>query len=425
MGRFRHNSPHPRWRQGLLLLASLAGLAHLRADVTDPFGYFSHSIPAQSRRLIGVPLLGDPSFYGTVTEVLPSGLRIHTDDTWHPPVMGNSATACVAVRAGLHAGLTVSATAYADDVLTLLNPPGGMFATGDTIQIFPDHTLGSLFGVENQIGLMAGASAAEADTIGVWNAATQSSRVFYYQSESGWREAGKEAEGDRVNATVSFPGAIVINRRADAPLTFTLLGAVPMPMEQRLVPVSHGRNLISAPFSMAPKVSDYELYVPGSPFSVIAAASAPEADTIRFTNFSTATESEVIYSQLGAGWRVVGTSGDAGETPVELGQAMDLQRVGPAGYIKARGISEQPAAARALMTAPDDVIPIKRRLPAEGGVRLEWDASAGHSYKVQVQPLGQSGWQDLVAPVLATSGTGSVVCKPSGQGQIRIVKLQG
>ena len=187
MCRSRHNFPHTGWRQGLLLLASLAGPADLRADETDPFGYINNSIPAQSRRLIGVPLLGNASFYGTVTELLPGGLRIHTDDTWHPPVMGNSATACVAVRAGLNAGLTVSATAYADDVLTLQNPPGGMFALGDTIQIFPDHTLGSLFGPENELGLMAGDAATEADTIGIWDGATQSSRVFYYQSETGWR----------------------------------------------------------------------------------------------------------------------------------------------------------------------------------------------------------------------------------------------
>ena len=410
------------WRQSLPLLASLVCLADLQADVTDPIGYVSYPIPAQSRRLVGVPLFGNPSFYGTVTELLPNGLGIHTDNTWHPPVMGNSATACVTVRSGLHAGLTATATAHEDGVLTLQNPPGGMFAVGDTIQIFPDHTLGSLFGTWNQTGLQPGTTAGEADTIGVWDAGTQSSRVFYYQSGAGWREAGKEAEGDRVNVTIPFPGAIVINRRAETPFVFTVSGFAPMPLEQRLIPVSPGRNLISAPFSMAAKVSDYELYVPDSPFSVIAANSAPEADTIRFTNFTTATESEVIYYQLGAGWRVAGSGGDAGDTPVELGQAMDLQRVGPAGYIKTRGIIEQAAATRPLMAASEEEIPIKRHLPAAGGIQLEWEATPGHSYVVQVQPLGQTAWQSLGDPVPATSSTGSAICKPSGQGKIRILE---
>lgn len=419
MGRSRHNSPPVSWKQSLSLLASLVCLAELRAEVTDPTGYVSYPIPAESRRLVGVALFGNPSFYGTVTEVLPTGLRIHTDNTWHPPVMGDASTACVTVRAGLHAGLTATATAHADGVLTLQNPPGDMFAVGDTIQIFPDHTLGSLFGTENQTGLMPGTTAGEADTIGVWDAATQSSRVYYYQSETGWREAGKEAEGDRVNATIPFPAAIVINRRAETPLVFTVLGFAPMPLEQRLFPVSPGRNLISAPFTVVTKVSDYELYVPDSPLSVIAGASAPEADTIRFTNLTTATESEVIYYQLGAGWRVVGSGADAGETPVELGQAMDLQRVGPAGYIKARGLPDQPAAARALVAATEEEIPIKRHLPAAGGVQIEWEATPGHSYVIQIQPLGQNGWQNL-----ATSSSGSVVCKPSGQGKIRILEAK-
>ena len=160
--------------------------------------------------------------------------------------------------------------------------------------------------------------------------------------------------------------------------------------------------------------------------TVTGGASAPDADTIRFSNFSAATDSEVIYYRLGQGWRTAGTDGDAGNTPIEIGQSMDFQRRGPAGFIKSRGIFTEPptpsGAALAVQAAPMPAVAIERTVPAAGGVQLEWSAEAGVTYQVQTQTSAENTWVNLGEPVVAQGTKASTICRPSGQGFLRIVQ---
>lgn len=401
------------------MLPALLSFQALRADVTDPSGWVTYTIPAESRRIVGVPLLGDTIGFTTVSEVLPNGLKLAVP----PTIPLGPGSAAVLIRTGDHAGLSFTATGLVNDELILNRPPGTVVAAGDTLQIFSDHTLGQLFGTNNEANFLSGESAEQADTVGIWNADTQTSRVFYFQTGEGWREAGNEAAGDQAGISIPFPSALVINRRGSTPLELTVLGGVPMPLEQRYFHVSPGRNLISAPFSMAQTIADYQLFVPGSPFSVKGATSAPEADTIRFTNSYTAAESEVIYYQLGSGWKIAGSDGDAAATQVELGQAMDFQRSGPAGYIKAFGVIEETPVPRALRTSAE-TIAISRSSRVAGGVQFEWKSEAGASYQIQTQVSGRSAWEDLGEPVAANHTTATAVRTLKGAGQIRIVKKQ-
>ena len=193
-----------------------------------------------------------------------------------------------------------------------------------------------------------------------------------------------------------------------------------MPLENRYFQVAPGRNLISAPFTVASRIADYGLHESGSPYSMLGAESAPEADTIRFSNFSAATDSQVVYYRLGEGWRFAGTEGDAGDTPIELGQSMDFQRRGPVGIIKALGIAEERSrsAARSISVP---AVPISRMTPSAGGIQIEWTGEAGGTYQIQTRPTGDAAWTDLGGPVTGSGESFSSLCKPSGQGFLRIV----
>lgn len=415
----------------LLLLGALGAALPVSAAVTDPFGYVAYNIPGGARRLVGVPLIRDGTHSDKVSSV--SAQRIALPTPVQASYFGGAATLMVQVRAGtkegegVHAGMTFTATGYEGNELILDSSPSGLIAPGDTVALFPNYNLTTLFGPDNTFGLQAGDSAEEADTVSLWNAASQTSRIFYLRTGEGWREAGHEAAGDRGGVTISFPEAIMVKRRSASPLNLVVQGMVPMPLEQRYFHALPGRNLISAPFSMAATVADYGLYQEGgAPFSVIAGDSAPEADTIRFSNSTTATESEIIYYRSGHGWRVAGSGGDASATPVELGQAMDFQRVGNAGFIRVLGIvGPESAPLRVMASSPTPVetptVPILNLQPGPGSLRIGWSGEAGATYQIQCRPPG-AAWQNLGGEVVATEGVTTTVRPVTGGGELRIVK---
>ncbi|MCW1922221.1 hypothetical protein OKA05_06630 [Luteolibacter arcticus] len=412
----------PRNPHRAVVVAASCCCLQAMAAPTDPGGFIAHVIPAGSQRLVGVSLGSFKSFGGTVSGVSVTGLT--ASSALPPGFFGASDSGFLTVRAGAFAGLAMTVTSVSGNELTLQRSPVGLISPGDTLELFVNHTIGDLFGAQNSVGLLAGTDASQADTIGLWNAETQSSRVFYYRTGDGWRESGNEAAGDQSRMPMPFPAALVINRRGSTPLQVTIMGAVPMPMTPRYFEVSSGRNLVSAPFTWANKIADYGLYLEGSPYSVIGADAAPDADTIRFSNFSSATNSEVIYYRLGQGWRTAGAEGDAGNTPVELGQSMDFQRRGPAGFIKAHGFPLQAGAALGARSAsaPVTTVPIQGTKPGAGGVQVEWTAEAGATYQVQTQLAGDDAWVDLGESVTTEGTDGSAFCRPSGQGLLRIVK---
>ena len=410
-----------KMHRAALLAVALGVPLPVHAGTTDPTGYIAHTIPAGTQRMIGVSLHALKGFTSNVEAVTATGLTLK--DTVSADLFSESDSGYLNIRVGAYAGMTTTVTSFSGKDLTLTRSMAGLVSPGDQVEVIANHTIGGLFGAANSVGLLPGENASEADTIGVWNSQTQSSRVFYFRTGEGWRESGNEAAGDQAGMTIPFPAALVINRRGTTPLQVTVPGVVPMPLDQRYFEVFPGRNLISAPFSKEGTIADYGLYDEGSPFSVTGGASAPDADTIRFSNLSTATDSEVIYYRLGQGWRTAGADGDAGDTAIEIGQSMDFQRRGPAGFIKARGIPQSPSgAALAVQAAPLPTVSITRTLPAAGGVQLEWNAEAGATYQVQTQLSGENTWKNLGDPVVAQAATGSTVCRPSGQGFLRIVQ---
>lgn len=401
-------------------MLALAGNAHGQ-NYSDPVGYFIHTLPGNSERLLPLQFAQPASLMEFVAEVTASGIRFASQIP--RGAFGESGRGYMEVRVGSMAGLAIPATSFKGDFLTLERSPVGLVSVGDYASVRAEQTLGQVFGDPAFLTLQSGTSALEADNVSIWDVRTQTSRVFYFHAGRGWREAGKEAEGDKGLTPVLFPSGVIVRRRASTSANVTVLGSVIVPLENRYHPVWPGRNIISAPFTDAPTVSYYIRPLQDAPFTVTSAASAPKSDTLRFTRID-GNISPVIYFSTNQ-WRVVGNDQDAGDTNIDFVPCLDLQRVGGAGYIRFRGIDTSlPAPTRAMaarMTPVTEVKPVTLHLSA-AGLRIHWPAKPGVTYQVQTQPIGASTWTNLQEPVQAATSFASITFHPVGNGIIRVIQ---
>jgi hypothetical protein len=394
---------------------------HAQSYYTDPFGYIIHTLPGNSECLLPLQLAQPVSFKEFVTEVTASGIRFAKQIPWG--AFGDAGKGYMEVRVGSMAGLAIPATAFSGNFLTLERSPVGLVSVGDFASIRAEQTLGQVFGDPEYLALQTGTTALEADNVSIWDVRTQTSRVFYFHTAQGWREAGKEAEGDKALTPVLFPSGVIVRRRAPTPANVFVQGSVIMPLENRYHPVWPGRNIVSAPFTSALTVGDFIRPLQDAPFTVTAAASAPKADTLRFVRFD-GTISPVIYFRTNQ-WRVVGADQDAGNTNIDFIPCLDLQRVGGAGYIRFWGIdtsqSTQTRAVAASVAPVTEVKPVTLNLSATG-LRVHWPAKPGVTYQVQKQPIGASTWTNLQEPIQADTSIASITFRPVGNGIIRVIQ---
>jgi hypothetical protein len=400
----------------LALAGSVSG-----QEYSDPVGYTSHTLPGNSECLLPLQLAQPVSFKEFVTEVTASGIRFAKQIPWG--AFGEAGKGYMEVRVGNMAGLAIPATAFSGNFLTLERSPVGLVSVGDFASIRAEQSLGQVFGDPEYLALQTGTTALEADNVSIWDVRTQTSRVFYFHTGQGWREAGKEAEGDKALAPVLFPSGVIVRRRAATPVIVVVTGSVIIPLENRYHPVWPGRNIISAPFTHAPTVSYYIRPLQDAPFTVTSAASAPKADTLRFTRFE-GTISPVIYFRTNQ-WRVVGADQDAENTNIDFNPCLDLQRFGGAGYIRFWGFdtsqSTQTRAVAASVAPVTEVKPVTLNLSATG-LRVNWPAKPGVIYQVQTQPIGASTWTNLQEPVQSATAIASITFRPVGNGIIRVIQ---
>ena len=414
-------------RLGQLLTASALFVGTASAQIySDPVGYLFYSIPGNSETLIPLQLAKGISFKEYVTEVTPSGIRFA--NAIPLGAFGDVGRAYMEVRIGIMAGLSIPATGFSGNFLNLDRSPVGLVSPGDFASIREEQTLGELF--DEYHPFQTGTSAELADNVSIWDARTQTSRVFYSHTGLGWRESGKADEGDKSSTPVLFPSGVIVRRRAATPARLLVQGQVILPMEQRYHPVWPGRNIISAPITTSPTLGHYIRPLLDAPHTVISAASAPLSDTLRFyenesTAGSSTSISPVIYFSSGQ-WRLVGSNEDAGATTMGLFPCIDLQRVGPAGYIRFEGVpsvDSSPAPKFAATAAPvTEVRPVTMSKCA-AGLTVQWPAEAGKTYQVQTRSIGATSWTNLQGPQPATSGTGSIDFRPETSACVRVIQL--
>jgi hypothetical protein len=398
-----------------LILASLVA-ATLEAEFDDPSGYYTMTVPGNSQGLVPVLLVSGVSFKETVTEVTAAGIRFADDIP--ASVFAPSGRGFADVRVGAMAGLAIPATGFSGNFLELERSPVGLISPGDFVGVRAEQTLGRIFGSADYTPLQTGENAEQADTLGIWDARTQTSRVFFFLTGQGWREVGKENEGDKASTLISFPGGIIVRRRAATALSAILVGVVPAPWEQRFHPVWLGRNLVSAPFSLAKTVSEFMNPLEDAPHTVTAGTSAPRSDTLRFTR-SDGSLSPVIYFKESDTWRAVGSNEEAGGTDMSFSQCLDLQRTGGPGYIRFAFVAEN--ALRQAQQAAVAEVPNTCDVSADG-LTVRWVAEPGAVYQVQSMGMRESIWKNVGEPVEAATSAASLTFRPEGAGRLRVIK---
>lgn len=395
---------------------------------SDPVGYIGTSVAAHSVTLVPVNLVNQFTLVERVVAVDQQGIQFASPI----PVesLGEANAAFAEVREGAMPGLKLEIAAVAGDRLLLEWSPLGLIQPDDLITVRPSRLLGELLG-SPPFYLETGSHAEEADTVGLWNPITQTSRIFYYKTGQGWREAGKENEGDRASTPVPFPSGLIIRRRAATGTQVVITGSVPVPyFGFHYYCVRPGRNVISAPLSNSRKLADFLGPWSDSGYGLASGPSAPESDTIRFYQSAgpggaASSLSPVVYLRSDRTWRAAGTDEDASNLSLEFSQCLDLHRVGPAGLLRLSGITEPsptPSPALEAGSAPSsESIPITLLARTPSGLRVHWIAEPETVYQLQSLPPGAPQWLNIGPPVTTSAHTASQEFTPTGQGILRIV----
>lgn len=405
-----HFSPHR------CIPAIVLGLVMLRAEgeTTDPVGYMSFRLVAGKKGALPVPLANSYRAGGIVSAAGTDFVEFPGDLS--PDLFGVSGSASLDVRSGPGAGISLRVTGVNGRRVTFDGPAPVPIAVGTKVLIRPDWSLGELMGSPPLDGILEGATEATADVLGLQDPATQTSREFFYKSGEGWREVGKEAEGDRSTTPIPYRSSLQFLRRGGTDVVIVLEGTVPMfDAPTHRVRVWPGRNLITSPFSPATTIED--LFVTSS---LVSGRSAPRSDSFRMV-YPDATRSDILYFHEQRGWTSIGGgSAEAGETPIGLAEAMDFQHVGEGAYLEFKTAFSLARSARALATA-EQVIPVDPALSDFPARKIGWASQAGTSYQVQIQPLGSALWSDHGSPVVASDAVCQKECRPTGTGIFRIV----
>ena len=212
-------------------------------DITIP-GAPSAIVP--SNRALSIPLLKPADYQGTVRSVDTSTSFSIAGATFGAGQFAtaaaprlvrvkNSATAAHVGRFFLITGNTPTQVTV-DLTGSGLAAVSAAVSVGDSVEISPANTIGSIFG--NPPPFKAGLTADDGDNLLLWNGISWDS--YYWTGTVGspvniWKRLGNL---DKSN-TVIFPDdGVFIVRRGTTPITITLSGSVPSSTEQSTIPAA-------------------------------------------------------------------------------------------------------------------------------------------------------------------------------------------
>ncbi len=298
----------------LSLIARFAGLA--ATVVSEPVGFVTVNLAApaigsSTGKLLGVPFHRASVFVGSNVLAAANSLQA-TAPGWASGQF-TSVVHFARMRSGVYSGRFFTITANTADSLTLA-ANNTTFGVGDTFEIFPAHTLGSLFGsTAPAFGLQTGSSESSADLVrcivgGTW--------VSYFHNGTQWRTT---ADATSQNNTVIPPdqGVFVVRRGASS-LDITLQGAVSITAESSAI-TGTGQGVLGPRFPLPTTLASLGVH---SCSGWRKARSASLADTLLFWNGG---DWSVFYHS-GSSWRKAGASSTQDSTAIPAGEAVLIRR---------------------------------------------------------------------------------------------------
>jgi hypothetical protein len=315
----------------LLAAAMAAGVAVAQPTTatTTPVGYVTETISPNKYNLIGLTLHQGAFVSGTLASSQPTVGSVVAASADFSGIVSTD-NYIVEISSGSSEGVIfeVPGTSFNDstDTITIGGTGSSSPYASSTFIVRKAATLSTVFGTSNEVGLLAGASAAVADVILVPSPSGSGFDEYFYSNGGffgvGWRKSGAGAV-NQANSPISYIDGVYLFRRGATPLTFTIAGEVKL--KKSSLPVTSGFGTYSSVYPVGVNLANSGLQA-----SLTQGASATAADVVLIP--TAVGFDEYFYSNggfFGVGWRKSG-AGATDQGNITLPSAYLIQRRGAA-----------------------------------------------------------------------------------------------
>jgi len=315
---------------GMIVVTSPAD-AQTAVVSSAPVGFMKVKIEGKSSgsgaNFIGVPFVREVVYSGNLNDGVPVANTLSDEDAnWTAGQFSKSAISpshYVEILNSTNAeaiGLLTDIVSHTLNTLTTVDDLSEWLLGGEQICIREHHTLGSLFGSSNDVGLGQGTNES-ADTISVLRAGENASFSTYYYRDAqlggkGWRSSSNPF-GDEANRPVRPTDGLYVQRSVAADLTVVMHGEVRqtpakvviqpgLNMVGTMAPVTDASATGGAKVTLGGIASD--AVVPSGLGEVLNEGDSSTADTVsifRESQFRTYYQKDSSSPLGGIGWRSV------------------------------------------------------------------------------------------------------------------------
>lgn len=285
---------------------------------TEPVGFVSVTLPpgtptTPSSKLIAVPFRMASLYKGSNVSTVANTLRC-SPGAW---TAGQFSTAgapyYVRICSGNYSGRVFPISANTSDTITL-QAASVLFGDGDRFEVFPAHTLTSLFGSPPAAtGIQSGPTESDADLVRINDG---SGWVSYFHNGICWRTA---SDSSSKNSTVIPPeqGVFIVRRKASS-MTLTMLGAVGVTFERAVVSGT-SQTVIGNRYPVPTPLNFFGVHQTASWRT---GRSASLADNLLLWNG----QAWDVFYHTGSEWRKAGAFGSQAATVIPAGEAALIRR---------------------------------------------------------------------------------------------------
>jgi uncharacterized protein (TIGR02597 family) len=300
------------------VVIAMTASAHATTSVSESAGVLKITIPppapgSTSRRALGVPFHRPAEYQGIV-------LAIGSDTvTFSNALFGagqfTTTPHFARILGGLNVGryfLITSHTTTAVTVDTAGTNLTSLLQPGNNIEIFPAHTLGSLFGTAT-VPFQTGATEASADLVRLTDGLKW---VSYFHDGANWRTTGNASSQN--NVLVRPEQGMFIVCKGPNPVELTFTGEISTTRESSALP-GIDEILLSPRFPVQITLADLRIHLVAG---WSAGDTAAVADNVMLWN-GTAWD---IHYYTGSTWLRAGSYGAQDNTPISPGAALLIHR---------------------------------------------------------------------------------------------------
>lgn len=213
-------------------IAALAfSLTASQAVETDPVGFVSVTVPANSDAVLAIPMNRASEFKGVISSIAGSVITVTGSPGWtinqfSPGTTANK-TYALQIASGANEGMIGKVTANTANSVTVQLEPGDTLAgvvagaTGDQVDIMPFWTPSTLFTAAPPTG---------SELIGFVNAGVGinlgASEVYQHTGSNVWEDGVNGGSGSHI--PLNFGASYILRNAGASPATLSFVGSVPM-----------------------------------------------------------------------------------------------------------------------------------------------------------------------------------------------------